>query len=161
LPLAATALGTVIGGPAGTAIGSTLGKAAAQSLVGPAPAPPRQAPAQPGQAAAASGSTAAAQGLILTQQPDVLKGLLALAMGQHGQKTVNGMPVTSIMNLLSSVFGQAAADADELLYLDGDGLDDAEGDDGEGFGGAYGDSRSLYTSLMDADSYELRAAGEW
>jgi hypothetical protein len=79
-------------------------------------------------------------------------------MGQHGKKAVNGVPVASIMNLLSSVFGQAAADADELMYLDGE----RDGEGGSDVGDADGDlDGGLYRTLMDADGYELLGAGEW
>jgi hypothetical protein len=174
LPVGAGALGTLIGGPAGTAIGSRLGTLAAGALA-PAGQPPKAAAGQPlsapggqppsapggqppsGTAPApqvAGGSAAAAQAAVLTQQPDVLKALVALAMGQHGARQVGGMPVASVMNMLSSVFGQAAADADELAYLDGDGIDggDAEQAYAEP---AIGTGRSLYTALMDVENEEL------
>jgi hypothetical protein len=140
LPAGAAALGTVIGGPAGTALGSRLGTAAAKALPGRPKTPPVTIPP------VAGGSAAAAQGLVLTQQPDVLQALLALALGEHGRKSVNGVPVAAVMNMLSSVFGQAAADADELLYL-GDS-------DGESDPPIPGD-RSLYVALIDADNEEL------
>lgn len=136
LPVLGGAVGTVVGGPAGTALGSSLGQAAAGAL----PAGRQQRPTAAPAPAVAGGSAAAARGLVLTQQPEVLKGLLALAMGQHGTNTVNGVPVASIMSMLSSVFSQAAADADELMYAgDTAGLDDA----------------SLYSSLLDAENDEL------
>ncbi len=34
---------------------------------------------------------------MLTQHPDILKGLLALAMGEHGRKSINGVPVAALM----------------------------------------------------------------
>jgi hypothetical protein len=154
LPIAGGAVGTLVGGPVGTALGSGLGNAAAGALTGRRPT----RPAVPG---IAGGSAAAAQGLVLTQQPDVLKGLLALSMGQHGQKAVNGVPVAKIMNMLSSVFGQAAADADELMYL-GENRDPTDSD--ESTYGAYTDQwplgRELYTTLLDADNAELADAME-
>jgi hypothetical protein len=182
LPVAAGALGTVIGGPAGTAIGSQLGTLAAGALLPGQPAkgaggPPATGvpagpaafapgvPAAPGAPpagtaavpAVAGGSAAAAQGLVLTQQPDVLKALLALAMGQHGARQVGGVPVASVMNMLSSVFGQAAADADEVAYLDSElALDGETGESaGESAEPALGTGRSLYTTLMDAENGEL------
>jgi hypothetical protein len=143
LPVAAGALGTAIGGPAGTAIGSNLGALAAKALPG-APKPVPQAPA------AAGGSAAAAQGLVLTQQPDVLQALLSLAMGQLGQQKVNGVPVGQVMNMLSSVFGQAAADADELMY---------RGDDEDGEESPSDPSgRALYSVLLDAENDDLAEA---
>ena len=156
LPIAAGAVGTVIGGPVGTALGTSLGTAAAGALPGGAPARPAVPTPGPAPPAVAGGSAAAAQGLVLTQQPDVLKGLLALAMGQQGKKSVNGVPVPAIMSMLSSVFGQAAADADELMYLDEEDADT----DGEALpvDSAPSSGRSLYTTLMDVENYELAEA---
>ena len=54
---------------------------------------------------------------------------------------------------LSSIFGQAAADADELAYLDsvGAGGEDSE----EAYADpAIGTGRSLYTALMDTENEE-------
>ncbi|MBB5788964.1 hypothetical protein [Jiangella mangrovi] len=155
LPVAGGALGTAIGGPAGTALGSQLGSAAARSLprgrTATAAAPP--APPPPPPASAAGGSAAATQAAVLTQHPTVAKGLLALALGEHGKKTVDGVPVAALMSMLSSVFGRAAADADELAYLGGhgDAEETAEWDDDE----------SLYTALVDADNAELSEAVSW
>jgi len=151
LPTGAAALGTVIGGPAGTALGGKLGNVAAQTLG-------RQAPGRPGQAASAGGSAAATQALIATQQKPVLDALLRLHIGEHGKKDVNGVPVARIMSMLSSVFGEAAADADELMYLDGEGAvgaDDAHHADG------YGERRSLYTTVLGAENHDLADAEEW
>lgn len=159
LPIAGGAVGTVIGGPVGTALGSNLGTVAAKALPGGKPvrpAAPAARPASPVASAVSGGSAAAAQGLVLTQQPEVLKSLLAMAMGQIGQKSVNGVPVAAVMSMLSNVFGQAAADADELMYLDEGGMDE-EGD-------AFLDEarippgRSLYVTLMDAENVELAEA---
>lgn len=44
--------------------------------------------------------------------------MFVLAMGEHGRKSVNRVPVAALMSMLSSVCGKAAADADELMYLD-------------------------------------------
>jgi hypothetical protein len=174
LPVGAGALGTLIGGPAGTALGSRLGTLAAGALApagqlpnAPAGRPPNAPAGQPPNAPAgrppaapsgtapmpqvAGGSAAAAQAAVLTQQPDVLKALVALAMGRHGAQQVGGMPVAAVMNMLSSVFGQAAADADELAYLDGD-----SGDAEEAYAEpAIGTGRSLYTALMDIENEEF------
>lgn len=155
LPIAGGAVGTVIGGPVGTALGSRLGTAAAGALPA-APIPRPGTAAGSAVPAVAGGSAAAAQGLVLTQQPDVLKGLLALAMGQHGQKAVNGHSVAQIMSMLSSVFGQAAADADELMYLDNASFDD----DASLEDSAAPPGRSLYTTLLDTDNDELAEAME-
>ena len=147
LPLAGGAVGAAIGGPAGTALGARLGTAAVGAL--PARKPPR-APATP----VAGGSPAAAQGLILTQQPEVLKSLLALAMGQHGRKEVNGVPVSAVMSMLSSVFGEAAADADELMYLGQDRSDEAwDNESGDG-----PEPTSTYRQLLESEDAELDEA---
>jgi hypothetical protein len=183
LPIATGALGTLIGGPVGTALGSSLGSAAAgaitggrrpagralpglaQAIPGLAQAIPGLAKAVPGLAqalpAAAGGSAAAAQGLVLTQQPDVLKSLLALSMGQHGKKAVSGVPVAQVMNMLSSVFGQAAADADELMYLnESENYPDAEEFSYQAEADDSLTGRELYAELLDADNAELDEALE-
>lgn len=148
LPLAGGALGTVIGGPVGTSLGTSLGSAAAKALPGRTtqPAPVGRAPTP-----VSGGSAAAAQGLVLTQQPDVLKALLSLAMGEHGQKSVNGAPVGQVMGMLSSVFGQAAEDADALLYAEQWDEERVPGD--EPFD-SWAD-RDAYARLMDAENAEI------
>ncbi|HEV2772468.1 MAG TPA: hypothetical protein VGV57_06515 [Thermoleophilaceae bacterium] len=164
LPLAGGAVGTLVGGPVGTAVGSGLGGAAAKALSGrPAATAPPPATGLQG-SSVASGSTAAARGLVLTQQPEVLKSLLCLALGQHGCRSVAGMPVGAVMNMLSKTFEQAAADADELLEIR-DGLTayrlDADGE-------LYADpaspddrAQALYSDLLDAENeYLTEAAGE-
>lgn len=181
LPIAGGALGTVIGGPVGTALGTQLGSIAAGALPTGQRPPPR-GPVRPGAvpqvavpmppsgfalaptpAAAgavaspvASGSAAAAQGLVLTQQPQVLQSLLATALGQHGRQQVGGIPNAQLLGMLSQIFGQAAADADELIYLGGRGEDGEEVLDES----AIGAGRSLYASLVDADNLEFAEAFE-
>jgi hypothetical protein len=150
LPAAGGALGTMVGGPVGTAVGAKLGTVAAKSLQRPQPTGTPSAAPTP---RATGGSSAAAQGLVLTQHPDVLKGLLALAMGEHGRKSINGVPVAALIAMLSTVFGKAATDADELMYLDADL--DAEDIADESW---EGDDESLYTALADADNAELAEA---
>lgn len=176
LPIAGGALGTVIGGPVGTALGTQLGSLAAGALpTQPAPrapaaprpgvvlAPPAAAPsagpvALPGAAASpvAGGSAAAAQGLVLTQQPQVLQSLLATALGQYGRGQVGGVPNAQLLGMLSQVFGRAAADADELMYLGGADSDEEEAV----FDDLSADGQALYTSLVDADNLEVAGAFE-
>jgi hypothetical protein len=190
LPIAGGALGTMIGGPVGTALGSQLGSVAAGAIAGgaprsaqttsaptppasappqaasgppqPAPGPPQPAPGPPQPVpAVANGSAAAAQGLVLTQQPDVLKSLLALSLGQHGKNDVNGVPVAQVMNMLASVFGQAAADADELMYL---GTPETYSESREFNFSTDADEpvagRELYAVLLGADNAEFDEALE-
>jgi len=140
LPVAGTAIGTIYGGPVGAAIGGKLGQTAAQAFSGapkpaggtagtkPAPVstPPgsiRSNGSAPGAPTSpmSGGSPAAAQLLQLTQNPDVLKSLLALALGPHGQSAVpvgttgSPVPVGAFMNLLNTLSAKAAADAEALL----------------------------------------------
>jgi hypothetical protein len=122
----------------------------------PPPEPAAPAPASP----VTKGSAAAAQALVLTQQPDILRSLLATALGQHGRQQVSGVPVAQVINLFSQVLGQAAADADELMYSQQrpESADTAEGilDD------ARADSvQSLYIDLLGTDNLELAEAAGW
>jgi len=66
----------------------------------------------------AGGSRAAAQALVLTQQADLLRGLLATALGRHGCQSVSGVPIAKVLALAGRVFEQAAVDADKLMYLE-------------------------------------------
>lgn len=134
---------------------------AAVPVAAPAPstvtAPPDiwAAPARP--SAVAGGSAAAAQGLVLCQQSEVLRGLLATALGQHGRQHVSGVPVAQLLTLFSQVIGQAAADADELMYHEqqpGDAESAAED-------APSGSVRSLYADLLGADNLELAEAAGW
>jgi hypothetical protein len=131
--------------------------AAAPAASAPAVTPPGIPPPVPGSASpVAGGSAAAAQGLVLTQQPDVLKSLLATALGQHGTQTVSGVPVAQVLGLLSQVFGKAAADADELMYL-GQQSDATESVPD----GADDSVDSLYADLLGADNLELAETAGW
>jgi hypothetical protein len=176
-------IGTALGGKLGSLAASALPTqpAAAPVPAAPVPAAPAAAPAPlspvPAPAAAASvapapavgaaptgpaspvagGSAAAAQGLVLTQQPDVLRSLLATALGEHGRQTVSGVSVPQVLGMLSQVFGEAAADADELMYL-GQRPDAADSALEEAPADAID---SLYADLLGADNLELAEAAEW
>ncbi|GAA0713166.1 hypothetical protein Drose_15670 [Dactylosporangium roseum] len=163
-PVAGGALGTVIGGPAGTALGSRLGTVAANAMPtrqaaqpAPAPAVPAVAPGVPAMPTVASpvagGSAAAARAFFMANQRELLQGLLSTAFGQRGRQVVGGIPVAQLLGMFSQIVGQAAADADQLRYLE------RGGDDGESL--AYGTPAAhqvLYTSLIDADHLELAEA---
>lgn len=118
----------------------------------PGAAAPPLAPTSP----VAGGSAAAAQALVLTQQPDALKALLATALGQHGRQQVSGIPVAQILSMLSQVYGRAAADADELMYLGQQPeatesvLDDAPGSS----------PQLLYADLLAADNLQFAGAAD-
>jgi hypothetical protein len=137
LPVAGAAVGTVVGGPIGTALGGTLGKTAAGAFTGgarptspaarpaappPMPKPiiatsPRPAPAPPTRPASPAGAPAAARLLNLTQNPNLLMGLLALALGPRGRTTVpvgpqgSPVPATDLVQVLASLAGQAVREA--------------------------------------------------
>ena len=177
-PAAGGALGTFIGGPLGTALGSKLGTLAVSAL----PAPPMAGPARPPAAApvpvpppgpavlpppapaapapvspVAGGSAAATQALILSKHPDVQQAALATALGQQGRREISGIPAAQLLGLLSQVFGQAAADADELVY--NEAVPDAA--ESSGPEAEPGSLRSLYCDLLGADNLELAEAAEW
>jgi hypothetical protein len=125
---------------------------------GAAPVPPSDVPPAPGPASSvAGGSAAAAQAVVLSHHPDLLSGLVATALGQHGRKEVSGIPVAQLLALLSHVVGQAAADADELMYLE------QHADLTESFveDAPAGSVRSLYSDLLGADNLELAEAAAW
>ena len=183
LPAVAGIAGGAIGGPLGAAVGSQLGNLAVSALparpaaappappapsaprpaaaplaaVPPAPSVPPPPAAPPAASPVAAGSAAAAQGLVLTQQPEVLRSLLATALGQQGRQTVSGIPVAQVLGMLSQVFGQAAADADELMYLD------QQPDSAESvLPDAWAESAdALYADLVGADNQELAEAASW
>jgi len=129
----------------------------APAAPGAAPVPVPDVPSAPGpMSPVAGGSAAAAQGLVLCQHPDLLKALLAAAFGQYGRPRVNGFPVGQLLALFSQIVGQAAADADEMMYL-GRPADATEG--------VLEDVppesiRSLYADLIGADNLELAEAAE-
>jgi hypothetical protein len=120
--------------------------------------PPPAASAGPARARPVTGgSAAAAQGLVLTQQPEVLRSLLATALGQQGRQQVSGVPVAQVLTLFSHVLGQAAADADELMYLE------QQPDAVEGLAEDVPSApvRSLYADLLGADNLEFAEAAGW
>lgn len=145
LPILGGAAGTFFGGPAGTALGSGLGTAAAKALT------PTKKPTKP----APGSSVAAAQGLLLTQNKDVLQHLLAAALGQQGRQSINGVPVGAALNMLSTIFGQAAADADELMYSSADDEDEPRTDPASPVDRA----QALYEAFVDAENAYLEEAG--
>ena len=151
--IAQTALPVVGGAIAGPA-GVSLGSLAASALPARAPASvPASAQPAGGSPAVSGGSSAAARGLVLTQHPDVLRGLLAAALGQHGTQTVSGLPVAQVLGLVSKVLGEAAADADELMYL---------GQQAESIPVVADDPvDALYADLLGADDMEIAEAAGW
>jgi hypothetical protein len=174
LPMAGGAAGTYFGGPAGTAVGASLGSAAAKALPkgGRAGTPTSNragstaasAQVAPAKSPIAGGSAAATQALVLSQDPTALRGLLALALGEHGRKTVNGIPVGAVMNLLSTIYGQAAADADELLYESDKTppyLLDSEGYPSVDPVAPTDRAQALYAALLDAENESLSEATGW
>ena len=134
--------------------------------VAPAPAAAHPQPGVPGAPPGAAGSpvvggsTAAAQGLVLAGHPMLKRALASAAFGQHGQQQVAGISVAQLLGMLSQVMGQAAADADELLYLSGGpsqvATEDWQGEgEGDSEGWSSGGDLGLYTSIIDADDLEF------
>jgi hypothetical protein len=102
----------------------------------------------------ADGSRAAAQALVLTQQADLLRGLLATALGRHGCQQVSGVPIAKVLALAGRVFEQAAVDADKLMYLQ------QQPDAAEGLTADWsaGPPRLRYADLLGADNLQLAEA---
>ncbi|MEM7292040.1 MAG: hypothetical protein AAF420_01435 [Pseudomonadota bacterium] len=119
LPSTGAAIGTIYGGPSGTAIGAKLGQAAGSAIAKQSQPKPKRVKGRAKKASA--GSQSANQLLQLTQNPDVLKALMSLALGSSGVSQVKSgtqgtnIPVTDIAKLLSSLAKKASADA-EALY---------------------------------------------
>jgi len=165
LPLAGGVAGTALGGPVvGTAIGTAVGGAAASALPGGG-VPGSTTAAAPGfkPSAAGAGPPAAAQGLLLMNNPAVQKAALAAAFGPHGQTQVNGVPVGAVMHALSTIFGEAAAEADEISYETSKTpayMRDAQSVSADP--AAPGDrARALYAALVRAEDPHLVEAVHW
>lgn len=164
LPVAGATVGTLVSGPTGTAIGGKLGQAAGQAFSkGSQPSSAAAtAPASP--SSPQGGSVAAAQLLQLTQNPDVLKSLSSLALGSLGNVNVklgNGgpsVPVGGVMNLIGTLAGKAAADADELLREGEHSPSYLLDEEGQFLGDpAVPEDRAqaLYNALSDAENERL------
>jgi hypothetical protein len=144
--------------PAPSALPAAAPLAAEPSPGATAIAPPEVPPAaRVRPSTVTGGSAAAAQGLVLSQQPEILRSLLAAALGQQGRQQVSGVPVAQLLTLFSQVIGQAAADADELMYLEQqpDAAESAVEDV------SPGSVRSLYADLLGADNLEFAEAAGW
>lgn len=175
LPSAGGVLGTVIGGPGvGTALGGRLGTLAANALPAPrttrSPGVPATAgpvaagagvpgvvTAAPAPTALAGGSNSAAKGLVLARNPLIQQALAAAAFGNHGQQQVAGIPVARLLGLLGQVINEAAAEADEMLYVSS-GPADQETGEGESDPWSPETSQQFYTSLVDAENINLSEA---
>jgi hypothetical protein len=157
LPLA----GGAVGGPAGMAVAT-----AAQALAThPEPAQAVGAPAAGVPAAVkppvAAGSPAAATAAVLSQMRLPLLATVSTAMGEHGRKTIDGVPVAEIMELLGQVFARAARDAKELQQGSGEPpgyLVDAEGDFQADPAAPAERARALYTALVAGETEALSEA---
>lgn len=164
LPVAGATVGTLAGGPAGTAIGGKLGQAAGQAF-SKGSQPTSAAPTAPVSPSSPQGGSAAAEQLLqLTQNPDVLKSLSSLALGSLGNMNVklgNGgpsVPVGGVMNLIGTLAGKAAADADELLQESEHSLSYLLDEDGQFLGDpAVPEDRAhaLYNALSEAEEQRL------
>lgn len=178
LPVGTGALGAVLGGPTGASLASNLGSTVAKALPGRKLNTPRPVVSSPPPTiqpsvgmptvppvadptvvdpAVAAGSAAAAQGLVAMDNPLVGQALASLAFGASGSPTVGSVPVAEVVKMLSSIFNQAAADADELGFhrsadVEADSLGYLDDElDAPG--------RSLYVTLMDLQNADLEAEG--
>jgi hypothetical protein len=123
----------------------------------PAPIPEPSSPTGGPALSVAGGSAAAAQVFVLTHQIDVLRSLLATALGRYGCEQVSGIPVAQVLAKFSQLVGHAAEDADRLMYTEQQ-ADISEGVPGEAVGGS---DWSLYEDLIRLDNVELAEAAEW
>jgi hypothetical protein len=109
---------------------------------------------------------AALKALALTHNNTVLNGLLAAALGAGGRQVVAGVPIAALLSTLSSIFGQAAAEADQVARSSGSGSGIGAGTgSGTGF---LGDSEELdawtppddavYASVVAAEALDLEEA---
>jgi len=131
---------------------------ASTGVPGPGLAPSPEPPGAPGAGTAPGqdGSNAALQALLLGNSG--LLGTLAAALGPYGRSEVNGVPVASLMRTMSSLYGKAAADADQLLFLQ---RGDAEEATDDGPSEAWSDG-AVYTALLDAENDEFADVwGPW
>jgi hypothetical protein len=90
-----------------------------------------------------------------------LPGTLAAALGPEGRTAVNGIPVATLMRTLSSLYGQAAADADELMFLRQGEAGGLDGEDAWEADTPWSD-QSVYAALIDAENDDIaEALGAW
>jgi hypothetical protein len=155
IPVPPSGSGGTVPVPAGPPVPTVpTGQATAANL--PVPAGVLPIPGAAPVPAAAGGSAAAAQAAVLAGTDWLPKMLAALAVGQAGAREINGVGVAQFMDMFSKMISQAAADADEMAYLD---AVNAGGDESEsnGYTGdpAIGTGRSLYMAIVDADNEEL------
>lgn len=166
LPVAGATVGTLAGGPAGTAIGGKLGQAAGQAFSKGSQPSSAAATAPVSPSSPQGGSAAAEQLLQLTQNPDVLKSLSSLALGSLGNMNVklgNGgpsVPVGGVMNLIGTLAGKAAVDADELLRESEHSSSYLLDEEGQFLGDPSvpeDRAQALYNALSDAENHRLEA----
>lgn len=147
LPIAGTAVGTIFGGPLGATLGGSLGQVAGGAIHGAAAGHSlkrigksaagsliRQgAQLIPGGAGslvpglgAAGGSPAAAQLLGILNRPEILKSLMAMAVGRAGSSHVpvggSPVPIGAIANLIGTLANQAEADYNAALAGGGESV---------------------------------------
>jgi len=175
LPVAGGALGTMIGGPVGTALGAQLGQAAGSAFktgkppkkAGPFRMRPVRSVSKPYSPQA--GSTAATQLLQLTQNPQVLQSLVALALGPQARQSVplasgTAVPAGAFMNLLSGLATKAAEDADELSGVSAEASDYLMDGDGEvSMDASVPENRAsaLYELLLNDEEVRLELEAQY
>lgn len=144
LPVAGGTLGTAFGGPVGGAALGQLGRAAAGAFPGRPPGLPAPAAQVAGQPAA----SAAVKSVVLANDERIRQALLAAALGTQGRQQVAGVPVAQLLGLLSQMVGQAAAEADEMMY----GIQEAS--ESELFDSSDLDADTVYAALIGGDAFD-------
>lgn len=154
LPVAGTVVGTALGGPAGAALGGTLGKFAGGAFGNAAP------PRPPGPQPPPGGAPAAGQLLQTMFQPETLKALMQMLLGQLGASNVKvgstPVPVGGFPNLLGTLANNAQSEYNAANRATGEGLPEylrntageAVGDPAE----AEYRAQRLYELIQEADA---------
>jgi hypothetical protein len=117
---------------------------------------PPGVPAPPPPSSVAGGSPSASAAMLAAHAPLAAQATLATAMGQYGARSVGGVPTADLMRMMAALYGQAAADADEIAYLD------STVGNGQSYAGARGfrSPRALYAAMTDAENEALEAGHE-
>lgn len=123
LPVVGTVAGTAIGGPAGAMLGGALGRAAGGAIGSAGRSRPAHRPASSRRRPARGGSPAAAQLLQAISRPEVLQGLLSMALGSKGKSNIRvgkqSVPSGAIANLLGVLANQAAEEYNDAVSYEG------------------------------------------
>jgi hypothetical protein len=161
---AAPVVAGAAGGPLASAAASSLltqvplGTAAAKAL--PTAGKGVPSPASP----VAGGSLPATRALMLMHDPNVLTKMAELALGQVARKSGGPVDAGSMMTALSTLFSQAAEDADALLYASEEAPPDPIGEESVVVPDPWAPAdraESVYADLLAASNAEWTEALGW